>query len=104
MTGILRAVPIALAILGIGVPLIGSEFTVWGLALVWAIVIASVIVGARLAKPSAPMRVFAGLVALTMLFLLAYEGGWWFIPAVLAQMAIDARVARNERRSRVDLV
>jgi hypothetical protein len=103
MTGILGAVPIALAILGIGVPLIGSDFSVWGLALIWAIVIAFVIVGARLAKPTAPMRVFAGLVALTMLFLLAYEGGWWFIPAVLAKMAIDYRAARSERSARSEL-
>lgn len=89
----LGALPLGLAILGIAVPLVGSAFTVWGLAVIWAVAIGVVILGARLANPAPPIRVFVGLIAVTFLFLFAYEGGWWFIPAVLAQMAIDARAA-----------
>jgi hypothetical protein len=39
------------------------------------------------------MRVFIGIAALVMLFLLAWEGGWWLLPAVLAQIVLDARAA-----------
>jgi hypothetical protein len=96
-TRAVETLPLGLAILGIAVPLVGSGFDVWGFAAIWAVVISVVILGARLARPAPPIRVFAGLVALTLLFLLAYEGGWWFIPAVLAKMAIDARTARTQR-------
>lgn len=103
LTRALETLPLVLAILGIAVPLVGSGFTVWGLAVIWAVVISVVILGTRLANLAPPIRVFAGLVALTMLFLVAYEGGWWFIPAVLAKMAIDARTARTQRRSGADV-
>jgi len=41
------------------------------------------------------MRVFAGLACLPLLFFLAYEGGWWLIPAVVADVAVSARAARR---------
>lgn len=91
-----RIVPLGLAVLAIAVPLIGSGFSVLGLAAVWALVTCLVIVALIIGRPSPQIRVFAGLAALPMLFLLAYEGGWWFIPAVLADMVISARMARDQ--------
>ncbi len=92
----LSIVPLGLTVLGITVPLIGSGFAVLALAAAWALVACLVIVALVIGKPSPQIRVFAGLAALPMLFLLAYEGGWWFIPAVLADMVISARSARDE--------
>src|SRR5260221_11005112 len=92
----LSIVPLGLPFLGITVPLIVSGFAVLGLAAAWALVDCLVIVALVIGNPSPQVRVFAGLAALPMLFLLAYEGGWWFIPAVLADMVISARSARDE--------
>jgi hypothetical protein len=39
------------------------------------------------------MRVFAGMVCLPLLFFSAYEGGWWLIPAVVADLITSARAA-----------
>ena len=99
MTRALRALPLGLAILGIAVPLIGTGFAVWEWAVISAAFIGLVILAARLLEPAPTTRVFAGLIALPMLFLLAFEGGWYFIPAVIAKVAIDARAAQAERRS-----
>ena len=99
MTRVLRTLPLGLAILGIAVPLVGTGFAVWEWAVIWAGVIGVVVLGARLLDPVPATRVFAGLVALPMLFLMAFEGGWYFIPAVIAKVAIDARATQAERRS-----
>ena len=95
----LGVLPIGLVILGISVPLVGTSFAVWEWAVTAAVVVGLVIVLARLLHPAPATRVFAGLVALPLLFLLAFEGGWYFIPAVLTKMAIDVRAAQTERRS-----
>ena len=95
--------PLALAILGVVVPLVGSDFAVWELSALWVLVIGVVMLGARVAAPPPADRVVAGIAALPMLFLLAFEGGWWFIPAVVAKIAIDIRAARVDGRARADV-
>ena len=99
MNRVFRALPLGLAILGIAVPLVGTGFAVWEWAVISAVALGAVILAARLLQPAPATRVFAGLVALPMLFLLAFEGGWYFIPAVIAKVAIDARAAQADRRS-----
>lgn len=89
-------VPLALAVLGIAVPLVGSDFKVWQLSVVWLLVLLVVVVAMHRARPPRSTRVFAGLAALPVLFLLGWEGGWWLIPAVVAGVVLDALAARAE--------
>jgi hypothetical protein len=93
-----RALPLTLAVLGIVVPLVGSTFTVWPLSVFWVILLATVVVAIQRARPTRSTRVFWGLVALPILFIAAWEGGWWLMPAVIAEVVIDARATRNGSR------
>jgi hypothetical protein len=87
-------VPLALALAGVVVPLVGSGFSVAGIAGIWLVVIASVTVARALARPQPSTRVFLDLVGLVLtLVILAPEGGWWFVPAVVAQLLLDRRAA-----------
>jgi hypothetical protein len=88
-------VPLGLIVLGIAIPLMSGGPAVLGFAEIWAFVACFVIVALALKRPSSQWRVFLGIAALAMLFLLGAEGGWWFIPAVLADMVISARSARD---------
>jgi hypothetical protein len=93
LTNAVNALPLILAVLGIAVPLVGSNFIVWQLSLLWLLVVVVVVLAVRRARPPRSTRVFWGLVALPMLFLLGWEGGWWLIPAVVAEVALDAWAA-----------
>ncbi len=92
---VIRPLPLSLAALGIAVPLAGDGFAAAGLTAAWAIALCLVIAARAVWRPSPQMRVFAGLACLPLLALLAYEGGWWLIPAVVADVAIPARAARE---------
>lgn len=91
----IRRLPLLLAVLGIAVPLVGDGFATAGLAAVWALALGLVIAALAVWRPSPQIRVFAGLVCLPLLVLLAYEGGCWLIPAVVADVAVSARAARE---------
>jgi len=97
----LDTVPLTLALIGIAVPLVGSDFVVWPLSVLWLAVLGVVVMAVKWLHPPRSARVFWGLVALPLLFLLAWEGGWWLIPAGIAQIAVDAWAARADAR-RVD--
>lgn len=87
-------VPLGLALLGAVVPLVGSGFVVWGMALVWLAAITAVTLVRAVARPEPSTRVFLDLVGLVMtLVVLAPEGGWWFVPAVVAQLLLDRRAS-----------
>jgi hypothetical protein len=87
-------VPLALAVLGAAIPLVGSGFAVWGMALAWLGAVAIVTVGRAVTRPEPSTRVAIDVVLLAMTALvLAVEGGWWFVPAILAQLALDRRAA-----------
>jgi hypothetical protein len=90
---LVAVLPLLLAILGIAIPFAGNGFVLWQLALLWSLVVFAVGVAIRRLRPSPQMRVFIGIAALVVLFLLAWEGGWWLLPAVLAQIVLDARAA-----------
>ena len=90
-------VPWLLAIVGLLIPLIGSGFVVWPFVLVWSAVLGMVwLVGGALV-PTRPARIVTGLVLLPVLVMLAFEGGWYLIPAVLAWLAIEV-VDRGPRQ------
>jgi hypothetical protein len=90
----LSLVPLVLAILGAAVPLVGGGFTAWGMALIWLGATIAVTVGRAAVRPKPPTRLFLDLVGLAMtLIVLAPEGGWWFVPAVVAQTLLDRRAS-----------
>jgi hypothetical protein len=88
----LGAVPWLLAVAGILVPLVGGDFVTWPFAVVWAVVLGAVWAFGRLPDERRE-RMILGIAALPMLLLLGWEGGWYFIPAVLAWLALQ--VARG---------
>ncbi len=96
--GRVELIPAALAVAGLGIQLVGSGWIVWQLTIVWVVILVSFAVlrikfGLR-GRPSVGVLV----IALPVLFLTAWEGGWGVIPAAVAQLVIDARM--GDRRPR----
>ncbi len=90
----LSLLPLVLALLGALLPLVGSGFDVWGMSALWLGGVAAVAVARAVARPQPPTLVFVDLVLLALtLVVLAPEGGWWFVPAVVAQTVVDRRSA-----------
>jgi hypothetical protein len=91
---VLTLAPLALAVLGAVIPLVGGSFTAWGMALVWLGAVAIVAVIRVVGRPQPSTRVFVDIVLLAMTAtVLSPEGGWWFIPAIVAQTLLDRPAA-----------
>jgi hypothetical protein len=84
-----RSVPWLLALLGLVIPLVGTGFVVWPVVTVWLVVLGFVWLFGRHLLVTRAQRIIAALVAVPVLFLLAFEGGWWLIPADLAWLVIE---------------
>ncbi|MGH2475183.1 MAG: hypothetical protein ACRDIL_07945 [Candidatus Limnocylindrales bacterium] len=84
----LRALPWVLAVVGVLVPLVGNGFSTWPLAVAWLLLLGALRVFGRL-PPARAERIALAVAALPVLFLLAFEGGWWLIPAVVAWLLIE---------------
>ena len=90
----LSLLPLVLAVLGALIPLVGSGFAIWGMAALWLGGLAAVAVARAVARPRPSTLVFVDLVLLALtIVVLAPEGGWWFVPAVVAQTLLDRRAA-----------
>lgn len=85
----IRLAPWGLALAGLAIPLVGSGFVVWPIVVVWLCVLAGCWVVARLDPGTRRTRIVVAVALLPVLFLLAWEGGWWLIPADLAWLAIE---------------
>jgi hypothetical protein len=85
----IRMVPWLLALVGLGFLLVVSGFRVWPLVAIWALVLAVLWAWSRRVKSTRTTRIVAAAVLLPILFLLAFEGGWYLIPADLAWLAIE---------------
>jgi hypothetical protein len=95
--GWLRAVPWLLALAGLLIPLVGTGFQAWPIVLVWLGVLAlGWLVGGAL-LPRRWQRIAVAILLLPVLVLLAFEGGWWLIPADLAWLAIEVADTRPDR-------
>lgn len=85
----IRTLPWLLALVGLAIPLIGDTATVWPWIAAWLVVLGL----ARLVGPgllrTRDHRMSAALILLPVLFMLAWWGGWWLIPADLAWFAIE---------------
>jgi Na+-translocating ferredoxin:NAD+ oxidoreductase RnfD subunit len=89
--------PLGLAILGAAVALSGSGFTIWPFALAWMALLAVIVVGPVIIDLDRQMRVFVDFVALVAaLTVFAALGGWWFVPAIVAQLLVDVSLARRK--------
>ncbi len=88
---VIRLGPVAVAVLGLLIPLLASGGSLWPLIVFWALVVAAFAL-AELRFPAARgLRIVVTVVALPFLFLAGWEGGWWLIPADLAQLAVELR-------------
>jgi hypothetical protein len=85
----LRGLPWLIALVGLGLPLIGSDFALWPLVAAWLIALAAAWFLGRHVLPMRSHRIAAALLLLPVLVLLGWEGGWWLIPADVAWLLIE---------------
>jgi hypothetical protein len=84
-----RIVPWLLAPAALVILLVGSGFVLWIPVAAWLSVLAVLwTVHSRIAM-ARDWRITAAIVLVPVLFLLAFEGGWYLIPADLAWLAIE---------------
>jgi predicted membrane protein len=84
-----RIVPWLLALVALAILLVVSSFRVLPLVLIWLLALALLWAWSRGVKTTRRSRIVGALVLLPILFLLAFEGGWWLIPADLAWLGIE---------------
>ncbi len=85
-----RSVPWVLAVAGLAIPLVGSSFVLWQPVALWLVLLALIaVVGRHLLPTTKGARVALALGVLPLLFLAAWEGGWWLIPADLGWLAVE---------------
>ena len=83
-----RAVPWVLALGGLAVWLIGSGFAAWASVVAWLITLAlGWAVVSRYRYPFTRAQRIA--LAILLLPILAFTGGWWLVPADLAWLALE---------------
>jgi hypothetical protein len=93
-----RSVPWLLALAGLAIPLVGSGFALGLLVALWLDIVALVwVVGRAAPPPGRSLRVALAVGALPILFLFAWEGGWWLIPADLAWVLIELADPRRSQ-------
>ena len=85
----IRTLPWLLALTALGILLVVTSFRVWALVLIWLLALALLWAWSRRVKTTRTSRIVGALVLLPILFLLAFEGGWWLIPADLAWLVIE---------------
>jgi hypothetical protein len=85
-----RFVPWILAMAGLAIPLVASGFVVWPLIAVWLAILALIwSVGRVGLVPGRANHIAVAIGLLPLLFLLAFEGGLFVIPADVAWLVIE---------------
>jgi hypothetical protein len=78
-----------LALVGLAIPLIGSNFAVGLVVSGWLVVLALLwLFGRHVLPPDYGVRAAVAIALLPVLFMLAWWGGWWLIPADLAWLVL----------------
>ena len=93
----LRIVPWIVAVAGLAILLVVTGFRVWVIVGMWLLVLFVAWLTGRAVRFTRGQRIGASLVLLPLLFLLAFEGGWWLIPADLAWLAVELIDRRQGR-------
>lgn len=88
-------IPLALAIVGAAIPLVGGGFDGWPIALAWLAAFGLAGIARAAIYPTRQTNVFVDIVGLVLTLLLVPEGGLWFVPAVVAQTCLDRKVASH---------
>ena len=85
-----RSIPWLLALAGLAVLLVASGFVIWRLIALWLAILALVWSLGRVGLARGRnLRVTLAVGLLPVLFLLAWEGGLWLIPADIAWLVIE---------------
>jgi hypothetical protein len=84
-----RIIPWLLAVAGLVIPYSQTP-DAWPFALAWFLVLGVAWLIGRTIETTRAQRMAAALILLPVLVLLAFEGGWWLIPADLAWLVIEA--------------
>jgi hypothetical protein len=87
----LYAIPATLTVLGLGVPLAASGGTFWPFTLGWFVGTLAVIALWAVVACSRFGRVALALIVVVACPVLAFEGGFFLLPAALALLVIEAR-------------
>jgi hypothetical protein len=87
-SALISALPWALAVAGLALPMIGSGFIGWPFAAVWLVVLLVLWWARPLAHADRATRVVGGLAAVFALALLGTFGGFYLVPAVIAWLAL----------------
>ena len=82
--------PLAFALVGLAVPMIGSGFIGWPFVLAWLGLILLVWWVRPLGGADRTARLAAGVLIVAALILLGTFGGWYLIPAVVVWMVLVA--------------
>ena len=83
-----RAVPAALAAVGLAVPMIGSGFIGWPFVLVWVAILSVLWWVEPLSAAPRETRIGVGVAAIFVLVLLGTVGGTYLVPAVVAWLLL----------------
>jgi len=84
-----RFMPWLLALTGLAILLVAGGFVVWPLIALWLAILALVwSLGRAGLAPGRGLRVTLAIGLLPVLFLLAFEGGWYLVPADIAWLVI----------------
>jgi hypothetical protein len=93
----LRGLPWVIAVVGLGLALIGSPFALWPLVALWLVALGAAWLVGRFMLPTRWHRIAAALLLLPVLVLLGWEGGWWLIPADVAWLLLELTDRRPSR-------
>jgi hypothetical protein len=85
----LSQLPWVLAVLGLAIPMIGSGFIGWPLAVGWSVLLVALWWVRPLGGVDRFTRIGIGLAAIGMLVVLTFEGGLYLIPAAVAWLWIS---------------
>jgi len=86
----IRALPWLLAIVGLAIPLVATDFAVWPLVVFWSLVLAAIWFAKPLQRASRPQRIALAAASLPLLLLLAVTFlGLYLIPAAAAWLLIE---------------
>lgn len=96
----LRLVPWVLALVGLAIPLSQMPES-WPFILFWVAIIGVAWLMGRGILTTRLHRMAAALILLPVLFMFAFWGGWWLIPADLAWLLVEA-FDRDADRRRVE--
>ena len=94
-----RTLPWLVALVALAILLGASRFAVWPIVLAWLAVLAVTWFAGRSMIVTRGQRIGIAIGLLPILFLLAFEGGWWLIPADLTWLAIELLDGRRAEAS-----